>query len=116
MTFPPEIFPNAMVDRIGEIAQEKPVRRQAARPPSGDPDIVVEVPPGKIYFHVDRWESEEAPPSVEACPTGFLRWTGSGMEACEDARCIGCLMCETAALLEGSGEISIHLEMPEEVD
>jgi succinyl-CoA synthetase beta subunit len=115
-TFPPEVFPNAMVDQIGEVAGEGPVRTAGSASPAREPDITVETPPGKIFFYPERWDSDGVPPSVGACPTGFLQWTGKGISANPDARCIGCLMCETAAQQEGNGEIYIHLEMPEEVE
>ncbi|MFO8184879.1 MAG: hypothetical protein R6U39_12020 [Candidatus Aegiribacteria sp.] len=115
-TFPPEVFPNAMVDHIREIAEGPSKVAEKIEPPRGEPDIEVRTPPGKIYFHYDRWNSEEIPPSVTACPTGFLRWESGKLSADPQARCTGCLMCETAALMEGNGELYIHLEMPEEVD
>lgn len=117
LTFPPEVFPNAMVERIDELASAASPVRTVNEPPGSDaPPIVVDNPPGEIRFYPDRWGSKEEPPSVRACPTGYLRWTGEGIEADPGARCIGCLMCETAALLEGRGEILVHLAMPGEVD
>lgn len=115
-TFPPEVFPNAMVDHIREIAEGPSKPAEKTGPPRGEPDIVVRTPPGKIYFNYSRWNSDETPPSVAACPTGFLRWEGGELSSNPEARCTGCLMCETAALLEGEGELYVHLEMPEEVD
>ncbi|OPL18603.1 MAG: hypothetical protein AVO35_04535 [Candidatus Aegiribacteria sp. MLS_C] len=117
LTFPPEVFPNAMVEMIDGLASTGIRERVSSEPPgSYGTSIVVENPPGEIRFYSERWVSKDAPPSVRACPTGFLRWNGEGIEADPDARCIGCLMCETAALLEGNGEILVHLAMPGEVD
>ena len=115
-TYPPEVFPNAMVDDIPDIAAASVQEHNDYVPPSGVPDIVIERPPGKIYFYPDKWTENEAPPSVKACPTGFLQWNGGKLSTDPEARCIGCLMCETAAILEGDCELRIHLEMPEEVD
>ncbi|MCK4671997.1 MAG: hypothetical protein KAT47_05580, partial [Candidatus Aegiribacteria sp.] len=115
-TYPPEIFPNAMVDDIEGIAMDNPPHVQPPPSPEGEPAIRVEIPPGDIYFYPEKWDSEEEPPSVSACPTGYLLWNNGKLEVNPDARCIGCLMCETASLLEGNGEIRIDLKMPAEVD
>ena len=115
-TYPPEVFPNAMVEEIQEIAGGAVGEIEEYTPPEGEPDIAVERPPGKIYFFPEKWESNGEPPSVTACPTGFLQWNDGELKRNPEARCIGCLMCETAALLEGSGELHIELEMPLEVD
>ena len=115
-TYPPEVFPNAMVDHVSEIASEGTGDHAPPPRPEGEPAILVETPPGKIFFFSDRWCSEEAPPSVKACPTGFLRYAGGELSADPEARCIGCLMCETASILEGNGELFVQLDMPEEVD
>jgi succinyl-CoA synthetase beta subunit len=116
ITFPPEVFPNAMVDHIAEIAGESSDEQDVPAPPEGEPSIHVEVPPGDIYFYSDRWSEEEPPPSVKACPTGFLQWDSGRLKPNPETRCIGCLMCETAALIDGNAELYIRLEMPEEVD
>lgn len=117
-TYPPEIFPNAMVDDIRSVALDEGVIPlvELRDPPEGEPVITVEVPPGKIYFYPEKWESEEVPPSIAACPAGYLRWDEGRLTADPEAKCIGCLMCETASLLDGRGELRIHLEMPMEVD
>ena len=115
-TYPPEVFPNAMVDHISEIASEGTGDHAPPPRPEGEPAIVVETPPGKIFFFSDRWCSGEAPPSVKACPTGFLRYADGQLSSDPEARCIGCLMCETASILEGNGEVLVQLDMPEEVD
>ena len=115
-TYPAVIFPNAMVDDIMDMARETVKTGQRYIAPEGEPEIVVEIPPGKIYFYPERWQNDEIPPSVQACPTGFLKWDAGGLSTDPQARCIGCLMCETAALLDGNEEILIDLEMPEVVD
>jgi len=115
-TYPPEVFPNAMVDDILDIAAIAPERNDAYKPPSGEPAITIERPPGQIYFYPDKWTSDEDPPSVSACPTEFLQWNKGELDTNPDARCIGCLMCETASLMEGTCELRVHLEMPGEVD
>ncbi|MCD4700766.1 MAG: hypothetical protein K8S24_02815 [Candidatus Aegiribacteria sp.] len=115
-TYPAVIFPNAMVDDIMDMANRSRKAIEGYIPPGGKPAITVETPPGKIFFYPERWQKDEIPPSVSACPTGFLKWSSNGLTTDPEARCIGCLMCETAALLDGNGEILIDLEMPEEVD
>jgi succinyl-CoA synthetase beta subunit len=115
-TYPAEIFPNAMVDDIEAIAMDTPPHVQPPPAPEGEPSIRVEIPPGNIYFYPEKWNSEEEPPSISACPTGYLLWNKGKLEINPEAKCIGCLMCETASLLEGNGEIRIDLEMPAEVD
>ncbi len=115
-TYPAEIFPNVMVDDIEAIAMQNPPHVQPPSSPEGEPVIRVEVPPGDIYFYPDKWKSDEEPPSFSACPTGYLLWNNGELQINPEAKCIGCLMCETASLLEGNGEIRIHLEMPAEVD
>jgi len=115
-TYPPEVFPNAMVDDISNIASGKSCKREKYAPPSGEPAITVETPPGEIYFYPENWTSNEVPPSVKACPTGFLQWENGKLTSNPEARCIGCLMCETAALIHGTAELLIHLELPGEVN
>ncbi len=114
--YPPEIFPNAMVDDISEIAMETPPKLKPAAKPAGKPAISVKVPHADIYFYPERWNSDKTPPSVEACPTGFLKWTDGKLDTNPDSKCIGCLMCETASILFGNSELLIHLEMPEGVE
>ncbi len=116
ITYPPEVFPNAMVDDILDIASVESETGNEYVPPSGEPAIIVERPPGKIYFYPEKWRGDEAPPSVKACPTGFLQWKDGELSTNPEARCIGCLMCETASLIEGTCELRIHLELPMEVD
>jgi len=115
-TYPAAVFPNAMVDDIMDMAGKtvKTVERYIT--PEGEPAIIVETPPGKIHFYPEKWQKDEIPPSVKACPTGFLQWKDGLLNTDPEVRCIGCLMCETIALLDGNGEILINLEMPEVVD
>lgn len=115
-TYPPEVFPNAMVDDISDIASGEPCKRAKYPPPAGEPAIVVEKPPGSIYFYPEKWTKKEAPPSVKACPTGFLQWENGKLRKNPETSCIGCLMCETAALIHGNGELLIYLDLPGEVD
>ncbi len=115
-TYPAVIFPNAMVDDIMDMARETAKTGERYTAPGGEPEITVEIPPGNIYFYPERWQNDEIPPSVEACPTGFLKWDEGTLSTDPEARCIGCLMCETAALLDGNSEILIDLEIPEVVD
>ncbi len=115
-TYPAVVFPNAMVDDIMDMAEETTDTVQRYEAPLGKPEIVVEIPPGRIYFYPEKWRKDEIPPSIKACPTGFLQWKDGSLNTDPEARCIGCLMCETAALLDGNAEILIELEMPEVVD
>ena len=73
------------------------------------------MPPGDFFFYPDKWNKDEAPPCVGACPTSFLSWNAQkrAIEPVEGARCIGCLLCEVVSLLEGNGELRIRLDMPE---
>ncbi len=105
-----------MVDDIMDMARKKAKTAERYTPPKGKPAITVTIPPGKIYFYPERWQNDEIPPSVEACPTGFLKWDEGTLSTDPEARCIGCLMCETAALLDGNSEILIDLEIPEVAD
>ncbi|NOQ23081.1 MAG: hypothetical protein GQ565_10605 [Candidatus Aegiribacteria sp.] len=115
-TYPAVVFPNAMVDDIRDMAGETVKIGEAYITPEGEPAITVLIPPGKIYYYPERWQKDEIPPSVKACPTGFLKWNKNALTTDPEAKCIGCLMCETAALLDGNAEILIELEMPEVVD
>ena len=112
-----EIFPNAMVDDLSDIAKKAPLRATPEEKPAGEPLFSVEVPPGDFYFYPDLHTGDDAPLCVEACPTGFLAWNGEKrtIERVPDTRCTGCLMCETVSILEGNGELRIHLDVPLEV-
>lgn len=114
-TFLPYVFPNAMVDDIPGIAVKERPHVTPEQPPSGEPTFRTAVPPGDFFFFPEKWPAETPPPSVTACPTGFLLWdTGRRtITPAADKRCIGCLACETAALLEGKGELRIRLNLPE---
>ena len=114
-TYPAEIFPNTMADDLEGIALDSPVVCEPPPRLDGEPLVTVEVPPGRIFHYPELWTSEEPPPSVTACPTSFLNWVDGAISVNDEARCIGCLMCETAALLDGNGEIRIELDMPGEV-
>ncbi len=112
-----EIFPNAMVEDIPKIATEEEIRVEPPSPPSGPPSFENEVPPGRFYFFPDLCDGEPEH-LLEACPTGYLDWDpDSGQLVTNpEAKCTGCLMCETASLLEGNGELRIVLDLPEEVE
>jgi len=112
-----EVFPNAMVEDIPEVARGE--RPEVASPPApeGEPAFETAVPPGRFYFFPDRC-SYRPDHLTEACPTGYLMWDEDRHTLLPnpDAKCIGCLMCETASLLEGNGELRIVLDLPEEVE
>ncbi len=114
LNFKPYVFPNAMVDRIADIAVEKRLSVMPPSPPAGPPTFSVNMPPGDFYYFPEKWIRDEAPPCIGICPTNFLKWNaGNRMVApTEDAHCIGCLLCETVSLLEGNGELRIKLDMP----
>jgi len=114
-TYPPHVFPNAMVDDIPTLATTERLTVNPAPQPEGEPTFRVEVPPGDFFIYPDRWSGDDAPPCVAACPTEFLAWDAKTrtIEPVEGARCIGCLACETVSLLEGNGELRIRLDMPE---
>jgi len=114
-TYMPHIFPNAMVDDIPEIAAAQRIQTTPELLPDGEPSFSVDVPPGDFFYYPEKWDKEEAPPCVAACPNNFLAWNAEKrvVEPVEGARCIGCLICETVSLLEGAGELRIKLDMPE---
>jgi len=114
-TYMPYVFPNAMVDDIAEMATKERVTVTPEPQPEGKPSFSVKVPPGDFFFYPDKWNKDEAPPCVGACPTNFLSWNARkrAIEPVEGARCIGCLICEVVSLLEGNGELRIRLDMPE---
>jgi NAD-dependent dihydropyrimidine dehydrogenase PreA subunit len=114
-TYMPYVFPNAMVDDIAGMATKKRIKVTPEPQPEGKPTFSVKVPPGDFFYYPDKWDKKEAPPCVEACPVGFLKWNAEkrAIDLAEDARCIGCLICEAASLLEGNGELRIRLDMPE---
>ncbi len=114
-TFPPEIFPNAMVDDIPGMATDERITVQPEPQPEGEPTFSVAVPPGDFYFYPERHQGDEAPACVGVCPNGFLAWDAAAhtIETVEGTRCIGCLLCETVSLLDGNSELRIKLDMPE---
>lgn len=114
-TYFPHVFPNAMVDEISEVATKERVKVTPEPQPEGEPSFSVKVPPGDFFYIKDKWTKNEAPPCVGACPNEFLSWNAETrvVEPNPDARCIGCLLCEVASLLEGNGELRIRLDMPE---
>ncbi len=116
-TYMPHVFPNAMVDDIAAMATKQRIKVTPEPQPTGEPTFRVDVPPGDFFFFPDKWDQDEAPPCVGACPNNFLSWNAEQhtVEPVEGARCIGCLMCEVASLLEGNGELRIRLDLPEVV-
>jgi succinyl-CoA synthetase beta subunit len=114
-TFMSYVFPNAMVDEIGDLATDKRVTVKPEPQPEGEPSFSVKVPPGDFFYDKSKWDSADAPPCVGACPVGFLKWNADArtVEPVEGVSCIGCLMCEVSSLLEGKGELRIRLNMPE---
>jgi succinyl-CoA synthetase beta subunit/NAD-dependent dihydropyrimidine dehydrogenase PreA subunit len=115
LNFKPHVFPNAMVDRIADIALEKRLHLIPPTPPAGAPAFSVKMPPGDFFYFPEKWTRDEAPPCVGICPTRFLKWNAATrmVEPAEDVRCVGCLLCETVSLLEGNGELYVKLDMPE---
>ncbi len=114
-TYLPHVFPNAMVDDIAAMAVKKRVKVTPEPQPEGEPSFSVSVPPGDFFYYPDKWDKDEAPPCVGACPNDFLSWNAEKrtVEPTEGKRCIGCLMCEVVSLLDGNGELRIKLDMPE---
>jgi len=112
-----EIFPNAMVEDIPQTAAREPMRVDPPPLPQGEPTFDTEVPPGKFYFFPELC-GDRPDHLLEACPTGYLTWDADSRTLAPnpESRCIGCLMCETASLLEGDGELRIVLDLPEEVE
>lgn len=113
--FMPHVFPNAMVDEIPNMIAPAPITVTPEDQPTGEPTFSVRIPPGDFFFFPDKWPRREAPPCVGVCPTKFLVWNPDTrtIEPAADARCIGCLLCETIALTEGNGELRIRLSLPE---
>ncbi|MDJ0763937.1 MAG: hypothetical protein QNJ97_13230 [Myxococcota bacterium] len=114
-TYFPHVFPNAMVDEISEVASRERVRVTPEPQPEGAPTFSVKMPPGDFFYYPDKWTKDEAPPCVGICPNQFLSWNAETrmVSPVEGARCIGCLLCEVASLLDGNGELRIRLDMPE---
>ncbi len=114
ITFRPEIFPNAMVEHLSEIATDKRIS-QIFTPEQGELAFEVETPPARFIYHPEKNPNGKEPAFIKECPTGFLQWVDGRLIPNPDARCIGCLVCETISLLEGNGELTIELDLPEEV-
>ena len=114
-TYFPHVFPNAMVDEIGEVATKERVKVTPEPLPQGEPTFSVKMPPGDFFYYPEKWDKDEAPSCVGVCPNQFLSWNAETrtIEPVEGQRCIGCLLCETISLLEGNGELRIRLDMPE---
>lgn len=114
-TYPPHVFPNAMVDDISTLATTDRITVVPEAQPTGEPTFSVDVPPGDFFFYPDKWDKEEAPACVGVCPNQFLSWNAEKrtIEPVQGARCIGCLICEVVSRLEGNSELRIRLDMPE---
>ncbi len=113
-TFRPEIFPNAMVDSIGEMALEERISC-SVEPQGGTVLFETDSPPARFVYHPEKNPRGTEPSCLKCCPTGYLKWEDGTVKANPDARCIGCLVCETESLLEGNGELTIELDIPGEV-
>lgn len=116
-TYRAEIFPNAMIDDLPGIVTKNRGIVELENEPDGKPLFSVDTPPGDFYFYPEKHQGKEAPEFVKVCPTGFLEWNPEKrtIEKVEGSRCTGCLLCETVSLLEGNGELRIHLDLPWEV-
>lgn len=114
-TFMPHVFPNAMLDEIHNMVSTERITITPEPKLTGEPTFSVGIPPSDFFFFPDKWPRCEAPPCVGVCPTNFLIWSPDKrtIEPAPDARCIGCLLCETIALTKGNGELRIRLGMPE---
>ena len=114
-TYFPHVFPNAMVDDVPKMALQEAVRVTPEPQPTGEPTFTTATPPAAFFFDAKTWGKDDPPPCVNACPTKFLVWNAAKhtVETAPDARCIGCLACETASLLEGNGALRIRLDLPE---
>jgi succinyl-CoA synthetase beta subunit/ferredoxin-like protein FixX len=115
--YPPEIFPNAMVDDIPEIAALGRTKTSPAALPDAPVAFSVDTPPGVFRIDASKCLECEKRPCLEACPTSFLTWSTDAVVRSEadGARCIGCLLCEAVCLLEGGGGMFIELSPTGEV-
>ncbi len=113
-TFEPEIFPNAMVEHLAEIATEQRVKQNFS-PPAGELAFELKTPPARFIYHPDKNPDFKEPVCIKHCPTKYLMWENNRITANPDAKCIGCLVCETVSLLNGNGELTIELDLPGEV-
>ena len=114
-TFRPEIFPNAMVEEAGEAAVKQRIK-QTVNLPSGEVVFETETPPARFVYHPEKNPDSVEPEFISHCPTGYLKWVNGRPAANPEAKCIGCLVCETVSLLSGNGELTIELDLPEEVE
>jgi len=113
--FRPEIFPNAMIEQINSIVSENTVH-QEFKAPEGELLFETATPPARFVYHPEKNPGGTEPVCVAECPTGFLVWKDSRITANPEAKCIGCLACETASLLRDNGVLTIELDLPEEVE
>lgn len=114
-TYLPHVFPNAMVDDIGEIALKERIIVTPDPQPTGEPTFSINMPPGEFFFYPERWEKDDPPPWIGGCSVGFLSWDAKKrtIEPVKGVRCTGCLECETISLTESNQELRIRLRLPE---
>jgi len=113
--FRPEIFPNAMVEQISSIVSGNRVH-QDFNALEGELLFETATPPARFIYHPEKNPGGTEPVCLAECPTGFLMWKDGTIVSNPEAKCIGCLACETASLLRGNGELTIELDLPEEVE
>ncbi|MCK5133592.1 MAG: hypothetical protein KAR40_15740 [Candidatus Sabulitectum sp.] len=113
-TFSPEIFPNAMVEHLSEIATDQRIKQEFT-PEAGELAFEVETPPARFVYHPEKNPDGNEPLCIKECPTGFLQWSNGRITPNPEAKCIGCLVCETVSLIQGNGELTIELDLPGEV-
>ncbi len=113
--FRPEIFPNAMIEQISSIVSENRVH-QEFKAPGGELLFETTTPPARFIYHPEKNPGGTEPACVGECPTGFLVWKDGRIATNPEAKCIGCLACETASLLRDNGVLTIELDLPEEVE
>jgi succinyl-CoA synthetase beta subunit len=113
--FRPEIFPNAMIEQVNSIISENRVR-QEFKAPDGELLFETVTPPARFFYHPEKNPCGTEPVCVAECPTGFLVWKDGRIAANPEAKCIGCLACETASLLRDNGVLTIELDLPEEIE
>jgi len=113
-TFRPEIFPNAMVEHLSDIATDRRIKQEFS-PEAGEVAFEIDTPPARFVYHPEKNPDNIEPLCINECPTGFLQWNNNRITSNPEAKCIGCLVCETVSLLEGNGELTIELDLPGEV-
>lgn len=113
-TFRPEIFPNAMVEHLREIATDDRIGQVFTHEP-GELAFELKTPPARFIYHPEKNPANVEPVCIKECPTGFLIWNNNRITQNPEAKCIGCLVCETVSLLDGNGELTIELDLPAEV-